>query len=131
MEFHNKPFERWRARPADRLRGFTLAIDDFGTGYSSLAYLKLFAIDRIKIDRSFVKDMTTDPDDKAITQAIISMAHSLKLDVIAEGVETKEQLGILKSQGCDIMQGYLFSKPIPANEIPPLLSDSTAQKLLV
>lgn len=111
--------------------GANISIDDFGTGYSSLMYLKTFPIDVIKIDRSFVKDMTTDPDDKAITQAIISMAHSLKLDVIAEGVETKEQLGILKSQGCDIMQGYLFSKPIPANEIPPLLSDSTAQKLLV
>jgi diguanylate cyclase (GGDEF)-like protein/PAS domain S-box-containing protein len=110
--------------------GARISIDDFGTGYSSLMYLKTFPIDIIKIDRSFVKDMTTDPDDKAITQAIISMAHSLKLAVVAEGVETQEQLGILKSQGCDIIQGYLFSKPISADEIPPLLLNGAAKKIM-
>ena len=110
--------------------GAQISIDDFGTGYSSLMYLKTFPIDIIKIDRSFVKDMTVDPDDKTITQAIISMAHSLKLDVIAEGVETQEQLAILKSQGCDIIQGYLFSKPVPGDEIPPLLLNGAAKKIL-
>ena len=110
--------------------GAHISIDDFGTGYSSLMYLKTFPIDTIKIDRSFVKDMTTDPDDKAITQAIISMAHSLKLEVVAEGVETKEQLGVLKSQSCDIMQGYLYSKPIPPDDIPPLVMNGAAKKIL-
>jgi diguanylate cyclase (GGDEF)-like protein/PAS domain S-box-containing protein len=110
--------------------GAHISIDDFGTGYSSLMYLKTFPIDTIKIDKSFVKDMTTDSDDQAITQAIISMAHSLKLDVVAEGVETKEQLELLKSQNCDIIQGYLFSRPIPADDIPPLLLNGAAKKIL-
>ena len=110
--------------------GTHISIDDFGTGYSSLMYLKTFPIDTIKIDKSFVKDVTTDSDDQAITQAIISMAHSLKLDVVAEGVETKEQLEILKSQSCDIVQGYLFSKPIPVDDIPVFLLSDTAKKIL-
>lgn len=110
--------------------GVHISIDDFGTGYSSLMYLKTFPIDTIKIDRSFIKDVTTDPDDQAITQAIISMAHSLKLDVVAEGVETRDQLELLKSQDCDVVQGYLFSKPIPAPEIPPLLSNGIIGKSL-
>lgn len=110
--------------------GTHISIDDFGTGYSSLMYLKTFPIDIIKIDKSFVNDVTTDPDNQAITQAIISMAHSLKLEVVAEGVETREQLELLRSQNCDIMQGYLFSKPIPADEIGPFLSSDTAKKIL-
>ncbi len=110
--------------------GAHISIDDFGTGYSSLMYLKTFPIDTIKIDKSFVNDVTTDSDDRAITQAIISMAHSLKLDVVAEGVETKEQLEILRSQGCDIIQGYLFSKPIPADDISPFLLSDAVQKIL-
>ncbi len=110
--------------------GTHISIDDFGTGYSSLMYLKTFPIDTIKIDKSFVNDVTTDPDDQAITQAIISMAHSLKLDVVAEGVETKEQLEILRAQSCDIIQGYLFSKPIPVDDISPFLLSDAAKKIL-
>ncbi len=110
--------------------GVHISIDDFGTGYSSLMYLKTFPIDTIKIDKSFVHDITTDQDDRAITQAIISMAHSLELDVVAEGVENSDQLEFLKSQGCDIIQGYLFSKPIPAEQIAPLITNGAAQKIL-
>jgi diguanylate cyclase (GGDEF)-like protein/PAS domain S-box-containing protein len=110
--------------------GAHISIDDFGTGYSSLMYLKTFPIDTIKIDKSFVNDVTTDPDDQAITQAIISMAHSLKLNVVGEGVETKEQLEVLRSQGCDIIQGYLFSKPVPAEEISLLLLSEVSKEIL-
>jgi len=107
--------------------GCHITIDDFGTGYSSLTYLKTFPIDMLKIDRSFVRDIVTDADDRAITQAIISMAHSLKLEVVAEGVEEKAQLEILKSQGCDILQGYLFSKPLPANEVINILEQTAVR----
>ncbi len=108
--------------------GCHITIDDFGTGYSSLTYLKTFPIDMLKIDRSFVKDIVTNPDDRAITQAIISMAHSLKLEVVAEGVEEEPQLEILKSQGCDILQGYLFSKPLPAADVTKILEE-TAERV--
>jgi diguanylate cyclase (GGDEF)-like protein/PAS domain S-box-containing protein len=97
--------------------GLTLAMDDFGTGYSSLSYLKKFPIDVIKIDRTFVKDIPDNQDDMEITSAVIAMAHNLKLQVVAEGIETSAQLAFLRKQKCDIGQGYLFDKPIPAEEL--------------
>ncbi len=102
--------------------GLKLSIDDFGTGYSSLGYLRQFPVDTLKIDRSFVKDLQTSKDDAAICAAIIAMARELKLKVIAEGVETAEQMEFLRRHRCDQVQGYYVSAPIPVSEVPKLLS---------
>jgi len=101
--------------------GIKLSLDDFGTGYSSLSYLKRFPIDTLKIDQAFIKDVKNDPEDAALVKAIIAMGHGMGMDIIAEGVELQEQLEFLGANACDAIQGYLFSKPLPANEIEPLL----------
>ena len=101
--------------------GVKIAIDDFGTGYSSLSYLKRFPIDKLKIDRSFIQDLPHDPDDLAITAAIISMAQSLKIKTLAEGVENAEQFAYLRERGCDEVQGYYVSRPLPAVALAQLL----------
>ncbi|PLX94201.1 MAG: hypothetical protein C0619_03355 [Desulfuromonas sp.] len=106
-----------------RVRGVHLAIDDFGTGYSSLSYLKNFPIDRIKIAQDFVRDIPKDLDDAAIVEAVIAMARSLRLRVIAEGVETMEQMEFLKVRSCNEMQGYYFSKPLPPEELTKMMND--------
>jgi EAL domain-containing protein (putative c-di-GMP-specific phosphodiesterase class I) len=105
-------------------RGIRMSIDDFGTGYSSLSYLKKFKVYKLKIDQSFVHDITNDPDDKAIVTAIINMASSLGIQTIAEGVETAGQLAFLRLQGCDEVQGYYFSKPLPAAQFEAFVKTS-------
>jgi len=123
--------------------GIRIAIDDFGTGYSSLAYLKRFPIDKLKIDIAFVRDITTNPDDAAIALAIISMAHSLHMQVIAEGVETRAQMAYLRRHRCDEIQGFHFSRALPAGQLAQLVrknretpdrptsDDSNVQTILV
>jgi EAL domain-containing protein (putative c-di-GMP-specific phosphodiesterase class I) len=102
--------------------GVRISIDDFGTGYSSLAYLTRFPIDTLKIDQSFIRDITRDADDAALTAAMIAMAHNLNLQVVAEGVETEQQLAFLKAGHCDRMQGFLFSRPLPPDAVERALS---------
>ena len=101
--------------------GVSIAMDDFGTGYSSLSYLRRYPFDVLKIDRSFVNDITTDPSDRELINATIAMAHGLNLKVVAEGVETEEQLKYLKGLGCDYAQGYLFSKAVPESEMSAII----------
>jgi EAL domain-containing protein (putative c-di-GMP-specific phosphodiesterase class I) len=106
-----------------RLRGLgvKIAIDDFGTGFSSLGYLKHFPLDALKIDQVFIRNLATDADDSAITDAIITLGHSLKLQVVAEGVETEQQLARLRQANCDTGQGFLFSEPVPSDGFEKLL----------
>jgi diguanylate cyclase (GGDEF)-like protein/PAS domain S-box-containing protein len=112
--------------------GISISIDDFGTGYSNLSYLKRFQVDALKIDIAFIRDVITNADDAAIATAIINMAHSLRLKVIAEGVETREQLDFLRIYGCDEVQGYFLSKPLPADELSAkfrqIVADDTGQR---
>jgi EAL domain-containing protein (putative c-di-GMP-specific phosphodiesterase class I) len=97
-----------------------VSLDDFGTGYSSLTLIKRFPIDTLKIDRSFIRDLPSDTDDKAIADAIIGLGKALSLTIVAEGVETTEQEGFLRNHACDEIQGYLFSRPVSAESIPAL-----------
>ena len=107
--------------------GIELSIDDFGTGYSSLSYLKRFPIDCLKIDRAFVQELETDPDDAALCNAIVSMAHSLGIKVIAEGVETAGQLAFLRARRCDLVQGAYYSGPVSADMLAQFLSKEGGQ----
>ncbi|MGO4376005.1 EAL domain-containing protein, partial [Paenibacillus sp. MCAF20] len=104
--------------------GVGISVDDFGTGYSSFHYLKNFPIDRLKIDRSFVRDIQQDPSDAEIVAAIIAMAHNLNIQVIAEGVETEAQMEFLRKHNCDEMQGYFWSPPVSSDNIEQMLAAS-------
>jgi EAL domain-containing protein (putative c-di-GMP-specific phosphodiesterase class I) len=105
-----------------RAMGITVALDDFGTGYSSLSYLRSFPFDKIKIDQSFVRDLVTNKESMSIIRAVTGLGHSLNIKTTAEGVETLDQLAMLREHGCTEAQGYLFSRPTPANELPVLMA---------
>jgi EAL domain-containing protein (putative c-di-GMP-specific phosphodiesterase class I) len=119
VNYHREGTE---ALHALRAMGLHLAVDDFGTGYSSFSYLKHFPLDTLKIDRSFIREIAIQPDDAAITTAIIAMGHALGLRVIAEGVETDAHLTLLQKQGCDEVQGYLLGRPVPPDRFIEHLS---------
>ena len=106
-----------------------VSVDDFGTGYSSMSYLRRFPIDKLKIDRVFISEIVNRPEDASIVRAIVSLAHSLRLKVVAEGVETPQQLEFLKAVGCDEYQGYHFSQPLPATKFEALIRDSRADDI--
>jgi EAL domain-containing protein (putative c-di-GMP-specific phosphodiesterase class I) len=113
-----------------RARGVQVAVDDFGTGYSSLSYLRKFPIDALKIDQSFVRQITTAPDETSIVTAIISMGRSLNLRVVAEGVETQTELAFLQAHQCEEAQGYFFSRPVPAAQFAALLKTGVSESIL-
>jgi EAL domain-containing protein (putative c-di-GMP-specific phosphodiesterase class I) len=113
-----------------RERGVQLAVDDFGTGYSSLSYLRKFPIDALKIDQSFVRQVTAAPDETTIVAAIISLGRSLKLRVVAEGVETREELAFLQAHQCDEAQGYYFGRPMPPEKFAELLETGLPESML-
>jgi EAL domain-containing protein (putative c-di-GMP-specific phosphodiesterase class I) len=107
--------------------GVRISIDDFGTGHSSLGYLKRFPIDRLKVDRSFVRDLPHNGDDVAITRAVIALAHSLKMTVVAEGVEHQQQFDLLRAEGCDEFQGYFCRPPLEEGDLLRVLFDERAR----
>lgn len=111
--------------------GVQVAVDDFGTGYSSLSYLRKLPIDALKIDQSFIRQITTSPDESSIVTAIISMARNMKLRIVAEGVETQQEMLFLQDHKCDEAQGYYFSRPLPAAEFAKLLASGVAEKIPV
>jgi EAL domain-containing protein (putative c-di-GMP-specific phosphodiesterase class I) len=111
-----------------RAMGVRLSIDDFGTGYSSLSHLQRFPLNMLKIDQSFIQDVTSNSANASITRAIISLAHSMNLSVLAEGVETEEQLALLRRQGCDEVQGHYFGRPMSAEEFAQLFSGVVSRK---
>jgi sensor c-di-GMP phosphodiesterase-like protein len=113
-----------------RARGVTIEIDDFGTGYSSFGYLTRFPVDCVKIDKSFIDRIALSDDDAAITHAIITMAHSLRLSVVAEGVETEQQAEVLRAQGCDTFQGWLFAKALSGDDFVGWLASRSVGRVL-
>jgi EAL domain-containing protein (putative c-di-GMP-specific phosphodiesterase class I) len=110
--------------------GVLVSVDDFGTGYSSMSYLRRFPIDKLKIDRVFINEIASRPEDASIVRAIVSLAHSLRLKVVAEGVETPAQLEFLRATGCDEYQGYHFSRPLPAADFERLIRESRSDNIL-
>lgn len=109
--------------------GVLVSVDDFGTGYSSMSYLRRFPIDKLKIDRVFINEIVSRPEDASIVRAIVSLAHSLNLKVVAEGVESPAQLDFLNAAGCDEYQGFHFSHPLPAAEFEQLIRESRARNM--